>query len=433
MIAQLVGMVVIISVIALSIALHEFGHLIPAKIFGVRVPEYAIGFGPTLLSRRIGETTFAWRLIPLGGFIRMIGMYPPARAADRSGRLAQMAEEARAESMQDVLPSDVQRTFYEKSVLQRITIMLGGPAMNFLFAGVLFAVAVVGIGFQSGSNVVSNIAPCWFTQENPQGSVAADGSCVGGESAAKQAGLGHGDVITAVNGHAVSGSQSMRDALGSLASDGKGTLTITAADGTQRTSDVTFQMLSAREYYGDDTLPASETVPLIGVFTKPARAHASITVVPRIMWNMTSASAAALAQFPVKIYDLAHTLATGGTRDPNGPVSVVGITRIGGEIAASDSGFADKMLSILSLAASLNLFLFLFNLLPLLPLDGGHVAGALWEAARDRVRRIRGRTALGPVDTARFLPATYAIAVLLIGVGSLVIVADIVKPIGLGG
>ena len=102
MLSQVIGMLAIIVAIAVSIAIHEFGHLIPAKRFGVRVPDYAIGFGPSLLSRRIGETKYSWRLIPLGGYIQMIGMYPPRPATEAQGRFAQLADEARRDSMAQV-------------------------------------------------------------------------------------------------------------------------------------------------------------------------------------------------------------------------------------------------------------------------------------------------------------------------------------------
>ncbi len=77
-IAFLIGVIVLVIGLAVSIALHEIGHLLPAKLFGVRVGQYMIGFGPTLWSKRIGETEYGFKALPLGGFISMAGMYPPA-------------------------------------------------------------------------------------------------------------------------------------------------------------------------------------------------------------------------------------------------------------------------------------------------------------------------------------------------------------------
>ena len=136
---------------------------------------------------------------------------------------------------------------------------------------------------------------------------------------------------------------------------------------------------------------------------------------------------------PVRVYELvSETLVGGGERQIDSPVSVVGVSRLGGEIVASDESPEAKLAIFLSLAASLNLFLFLFNLLPILPLDGGHVAGALYEGSRRSVARVRGRPDPGPVDVARLLPVAYVVAVALVAVGAVVIFADLVKPLTLG-
>ena len=105
---------------------------------------------------------------------------------------------------------------------------------------------------------------------------------------------------------------------------------------------------------------------------------------------------------PIRLYELVtDTLIGGGERQADSPVSVVGVSRLGGDVAAMDQPFNAKVATFLGLAASLNLFLFLFNLLPILPLDGGHVAGALYEASRRKLAQWRGRPDPGPVDIAR--------------------------------
>jgi membrane-associated protease RseP (regulator of RpoE activity) len=432
---QLIGMLAVVSAIAVSIALHEFGHLIPAKRFGVRVSDYAIGFGPSLYSRRFGETLFAIRAIPLGGFIRMIGMYPPARRAPGAGRFSKLVEEARSESMSEVLPSDAGRTFYELPLHKRVVVMLGGPFMNLLFATLLFGMALVGIGVAGPSTTIDKASPCWFTTKNPDGLLAKGSSTCGAEqSAASQAGLRKGQTLVAVDGLKVADWSSLSSIMETVAKRGHaGTVTVRNADGSESTHKVTFQFLTF-DRYDDAGNKTGETFQraIIGVTSVWEQQHLPISTIPRVMWSMTTSSLHAMSQFPVKVYELGNTLITNGKRDPNGPVSVVGVTRIGGEIAAAPTGVSDKLLSLLMLAGSLNLFLFLFNLLPLLPLDGGHVAAALWEAVRDGVRKLRRRSAGGPVDTARLLPFTYAMSTLLIGFGALVIWADIVKPITLG-
>lgn len=434
MLWQIAGMLAVVTVIAVSIALHEVGHLVPAKRFKVRVSDYAIGFGPSLYSRRFGETLFALRAIPLGGFIRMIGMYPPARAEARKGRFAKLAEEARRESMSEVLPSDAGRTFYELPLHKRVIIMLGGPFMNLAFATVLFGIALVGIGVSGPTTTIATVSPCWFTDANPDGVLGKTKSCSGEASAASQAGLTKGQTIVAVNGMKVDDWASLAPVMEKVAKSGAdGRITVRNADGTEVTRNVTFQILTF-DRYDDAGEKTGETFKraIIGVTSVWQPQHLPVSTVPRIMWSMTANSLHAMTQFPTKVYELGKTLVTNGERDPNGPVSVVGVTRIGGEIAAAPTAVTDKVLSLLYLAGSLNLFLFLFNLLPLLPLDGGHVAAAAWEAVRDGARRLRGRKSAGPVDTARLLPLTYAMSTLLITFGGIVIWADIVKPITLG-
>ncbi|MGL5860966.1 MAG: site-2 protease family protein, partial [Phycicoccus sp.] len=123
--------------IAGSIALHEVGHLVPAKRFGVRVTQYMVGFGPTVWSRRRGETEYGVKAIPLGGYIRMIGMFPPRPGespgtvrASSTGRFSQLVDEARAATLEEVRPGDENRVFYKLSVPKKLAIMLGGPVMN---------------------------------------------------------------------------------------------------------------------------------------------------------------------------------------------------------------------------------------------------------------------------------------------------------------
>ncbi len=431
---QILGMVAVITAIAASIALHEFGHLIPAKRFGVRVSDYAIGFGPALFSRRFGETSFALRAIPLGGYIRMVGMYPPANAPAGRGTFGRLAEEARQESMSEVLPSDAGRTFYEQPIGKRTVIMLGGPTMNLLLAGLMFAAALVGVGLPAATTTIDSVSPCQVTTGNPNGHALANGTCADQPSAAARAGLQPGMTVVAVDGRAVSDWQSLDTALTAAAAKGAaGEVTVRTAAGATKALAIDFQILTL------DRLDASGVASgekykraVMGVLMQWRRQHLPVSVVPQVMWSMTTASVRSLASFPQKIWTLAQTLVRGGQRDPNGPVSVVGATRIGGEIAASTADPWDKVVSLLMLVGSLNLFLFLFNLVPLMPLDGGQVAAAVWELIRNALRRLRGRSRRGPVDTARLLPLTYAMSTVLIAVGALVIWADIVKPITLG-
>ena len=142
--AFIIGILVMVIGLGLSIALHEIGHLVPAKRFGIRVPQYMVGFGPTLWSRRRGETEYGVKWIPLGGYIRMIGMYPPPHGAPEgtvgsgtTGRFATLAEAARSQAWEEVQPGDEGRLFYRLPVRRKVVIMLGGPLMNLVISFVL--------------------------------------------------------------------------------------------------------------------------------------------------------------------------------------------------------------------------------------------------------------------------------------------------------
>jgi membrane-associated protease RseP (regulator of RpoE activity) len=129
------------------------------------------------------------------------------------------------------------------------------------------------------------------------------------------------------------------------------------------------------------------------------------------------------------VYELARDTFTGAGRSEDSPVSVVGVGRLGGDVAASSAPVVTKVASIIGLAGSLNLFLFLFNLLPILPLDGGHVAGALYEGIRRRIAKWRNRPDPGPVDVAKALPVAYAVTAVMLLASMVIIWADVVNPL----
>ncbi len=196
------GVLVVVAGVALSIALHEIGHLVPAKRFGVRCSQYMIGFGPTLWSKTKGETQYGLKAIPLGGYVRMIGMYPPRPGgrteAGPSGRFGALIDEAREESAREIGPGDENRVFYKLSVPKKLVVMLGGPTMNLALATGLLAVAVSGIGTPTLVPTLSSISACvpstapTVTKPQPD--------CLPGDpqSPAAKAGLQVGDTILAV-------------------------------------------------------------------------------------------------------------------------------------------------------------------------------------------------------------------------------------------
>lgn len=438
---EVIGILLFASLIALSIALHEVGHLVPAKKFGLRVPDYMVGFGPTLWSKVRGETRYGIKAIPLGGYIRMVGMLPPAKddplGRSRSmstGRFATLVAQAREASFDEMLPGDENRLFYKLPVHRRVIIMLGGPVMNLVLAFILFTIVLVGIGLPQPSLTVAAVVPCTPTVLQPAGDALPSGICPDGTVAtpAAMAGLQEGDEIVSVGNQSATTWETVTNWI--IANPNvETTLVVNRGEGQ-----VTLPLAVAevtRPIYDDNGVATgeSQTVGFLGLRPSFEYERQSITAVPGFMWDITVRSVEALITLPVRLYELVtDTLIGGQERAIDGPVSVVGASRLGGEIASMDSPITSKVATFLGLAASLNLFLFLFNLIPVLPLDGGHVAGALYEGIKRKWARFRGKPDPGPVDTARLLPVAYVVAGALLAMGVIVIWADLVKPISLG-
>ena len=431
-----VGIMIVVLGIGLSIALHEVGHMLPAKRFGVKVTQFMVGFGPSIFSRKKGDTEYGIKAIPLGGYIRMIGMFPPrSTEAKQSGRMRRIIEDARASTLAEVDPADEHRVFWRLKTWQKIVVMAGGPTVNLVLAVLFLSLASYGIGFPQFSTAVREVVACVPTQANPQGAASGtDGTaCIGTKpTPATLMGLRAGDRIIAINGVAYPNWDQMTTALEDLRS-APIAVTVKRAGETLTLRGTTATLPAvARDVSGN---PTGKTTTRGFVGFAPAIEYVSAAGfdVPRSLWNMTTQSVKALGSFPVKIYDLGKSLVTNQPRDIYGPVSVVGVVNIGGQMTADGVPWRESALNLLGLLASLNLFLFLFNLIPLPPLDGGHVAGAVWEGIRRRWARMSGRANPGPVDTAAMLPIAYVAASVLLLMSLVVIVADIIKPVHLPG
>lgn len=428
-----------------SIALHEIGHLVPAKRFGVRVTQYMVGFGPTIWSRTKGETEYGVKAIPMGGYIRMIGMVPPGKDGSRSRwprRMAELVEEFRATSRAEVDPAEEHRQFYRLTPGKKMIIMLGGPTMNLLIFVFITAFLCGVIGVKGPTNTVSSVSKCVLPATTTRTECPAEGSAdyVAAPASGK---LQAGDVIESINGTRITKwSQSVAII---EASAGKTLSMVVERAGEP----VTLSLTPVRTVkYANDQGTKTKQAGFIGIGTTEAYQRQGPVAIARIVGNQMTLGIDALKQFPSKISSLFGTVFEGKPRDAQGAVGVVGLGRIGGQIAdSSQISTLDKISSLLSLLAGVNLLLFFFNLLPLLPLDGGHVAGALVESVRRGWARLRARrsTVVGPdgqvqpaprrpqifVDVAQLVPVMYVVAGILIGFSVLVMYADIVKPISL--
>ncbi|MCR2816021.1 M50 family metallopeptidase [Microbacterium jiangjiandongii] len=431
-IAFVIGVLVLVVGLAVSIALHELGHLVPAKKFGVHVGQYMIGFGPTLWSRRRGETEYGFKAIPVGGYISMSGMYPPSPSqGDRGGRaggglFATMVQDARAANAETMTDVAEDRLFYRLPVYKRIIIMLGGPLMNLLLALVLFTIMLSGIGVQTATTTIAGVSECLVSGASAQSECTADDPA----APAAAAGILPGDVLLSVDGVPVEtfaeASQIIQD------SPGETLPVVIERDGETRTLQVT-PVLTEREIVDADGQVTTAEVGMVGMTARSEYVPQPIWAGAEMTVDSVQRVAGVIVQLPVRVYDTAVALFTGGERDPDGPLSVVGAGRIAGEVAAIDAPVLNRVSGLLGLLASLNLALFVFNLIPLLPLDGGHVAVALWDGLKRLVAKIFRRPPPRPVDTARLVPATFAVVVLMIGMGGILILADVFNPISVFG
>ncbi|QGH71041.1 RIP metalloprotease [Pseudactinotalea sp. HY158] len=418
------GVLVIAVGLVISIALHEIGHLLPAKRFGVKVPQYFVGFGPTLWSTRRGETEYGVKAVPLGGFVRMIGMFPPngRQGEPRRGLrgwMDRVSEDARSYSAQEVDPGDEHRTFYSLSTPKKLAVMFGGPVMNLVIAAVLFTIVVAGLGTAVATNRVSAVSPC----------VSTTGECTAEDPAspAAAAGLEDGDRIVAWNGESI---DDWADLVAAISAGGADPAEVRVErDGGEFTTTITPEMTTRPAADGS----GSETTPIVGITGTFALQPQPLTEVPGVVWQVTAGTAEIVVQLPQRLYGIATALFTDAPRDP-GVMGLIGAGRIAGEIASvsvDQYGAKERAADLLSLLASLNIALFVFNMIPLLPLDGGHIAGALFEGTRRRWAAWRSRPDPGLVDTARLMPLTYAVFTVLLGMTVLLAVADIVKPVTL--
>jgi membrane-associated protease RseP (regulator of RpoE activity) len=438
-----VGVVAFALGLLLSIALHEIGHLVPAKLFGIKVSQYMVGFGRTVWSRRRGETEYGFKAIPLGGYVRMIGMFPPEPGGDprrlrraSTGPFQALIEDARRASKEEIQPGDEDRLFYRKTWWKKLIVMLGGPAMNVLIAAVLAGVVLMTYGNPSKPElrpVVSEVSACVIPVTD------GDRACTPDDppTPAAAAGFQPGDRLVSFDGAAVPSWSAMQDLIRDH--EAGPVEVVVERDGREVTlmPDLITTERSALGEPDDDGVRAPtgelETVGFLGV--APTQEFVPEDIGGAVAWlgDFTAQTAHAVVSIPQRMVGVWEAAFGGGEREIDGPIGIVGAGRIGGEIASADVGLTDRVATFVLLLASFNMAIALFNLIPLLPLDGGHAAGAVWEGVKRAYARVARRPTPRPVDVAKALPIAYGVATLLLGMSVLLLYADIVNPIRLAG
>jgi membrane-associated protease RseP (regulator of RpoE activity) len=389
------GWLIFLVALLVSVMLHETGHFVAAKRFGMKCTRYFVGFGPTIWSFWRGETEYGIKALPVGGFVKIVGMT----------------------SMDDVDPEDEERSFRRAPGWQRLIVLAAGSFMHFVLAAVLiFGLALI---------------------------VGIENECTSAQSPAQAAGLKVGDQVTSFDGAPVSTWTQLSNEILKVKPGVPVTLTV-LRDGQPLTLRTALADVPGHgSYFGiapatvkstqigtvASCVPPSEQALEGNVFQRQSLL-AAIGYVGTGFSQVISGSVSALAQLPAAV---PHLFSQNRSETAAGNVtSVVGAANETGQAVAAHVGWKYKVSFVLLLVASLNIFVGLLNLLPLLPMDGGHIAVVLWEMVRRRFARLRGQPDPGLVDYRKLIPVSAAVFVVLVAFGSVLILADIVNPVNIG-
>ena len=398
---QLLGILAFVVALLFSVMVHEFGHYITAKHFGMRVSEFFLGFGTKIWSTVRGETEFGIKAIPAGGYCRIEGMSPS------EGRIGG------------------ERDFYRAKGSRKLIVLGAGSFLHFVLGFLLLLILFMGVGTGQVTSTIAQISPCIPTAKAAQACKANSPL-----SPAKLAGLEVGDKVLSINGKPVTNwskdVEVIRNSAGVRLNFGI----------SRRSADMNGAQELEITITPEARVVGGKTIGFIGIVNKFALVRDDpLSAMKRSVTttgSFISSSVKSLISLPSKVPELWAQTVGGKTRDPQGLVGIVGIARVSGEaVGSAKLSLSERFGTFLLIIASLNIFVGIFNLLPLLPLDGGHMAVAIADEVRAFIARLRGRPRPRAIDVAVLTPVTMVVFLLLAGLTLLLLVADIVNPISL--
>jgi membrane-associated protease RseP (regulator of RpoE activity) len=378
---ELLGILAFVVALLLSVMVHEFGHYITARKYGMWVPEFFVGFGKRIWSVQRGETEFGVKAIPAGGYCKIEGMSP-----------------------NDEMPiGQEDRAFYKASSGKKLVVLGAGSFLHFVLGFALLFTLFAGIGTNQVLPVINEVVP---------------------NSAAQAAGIQVGDEIVSINGKRVT--DWYKDVQVIRESQGKELSLVLNRNGEEIsvTASARLTDLDGTKRY------------VLGIVNDVGLKRSGLLVSINNSATVTKGflveSVKSLGKLPEKIPALWGATVRGEERDANGLVGVVGVARVSGEAVGSDKLTPmERLATFVLIVASLNIFVGVFNLLPILPLDGGHMAVAIADSIRAFFARLRGRPRPAPIDVAVLTPITMVVFVVLATLTLLLLVADVINPVTL--
>lgn len=391
-----IGVLAFVAALLISVMIHEAGHYLTAKKFGMKVTEFFVGFGKKIWSTQRGETEFGIKAVPAGGYCRISGMTP----------------------REELSPEDSHRAFVKAGVGQRLIVLGAGSFLHFVIGFVLLLTLFLSVGVTSVTSTVETVSECIPNSTNQVCSAKSV------PSPAKSVGILPGDKIVAVNGKTYS---EWVDVIAIIrASAGKQIQLTIERNG----SPIELAITPATRDLNGKSVGVLGVINTVGTITYSPVVATSKAV--KYTGEILKNSMTSLFTLPAKIPDLVRQTFTGEKRDAEGLVGVVGVARVSGETAGTDVlTLREKVATFILIIASLNLFVGMFNLLPLLPLDGGHMAVAVADGVRNFLARRRGLTKPAPFDVERLAPITMVVFIFMATLSLLLLTADIFNPIRL--